>query len=229
MIQQLGHWGRSLARNLSFPRHILKRHLREFSQVIGPISLTLDVGSGRLSPYRALFDSQQYISLDYFEYADLRADAGFLPFPSKMADLVLVTEVLEHLPNPVTALTEMNRVLNTAGYLLLTVPLIWGVHDYVDYQRWTKRGLIKILTETGFEVITLKRRGGIFSTLGCMIAQIPMQVFGDMGHQRHKWLTWAYMLTWVILAPAPWLGTWLDPLDHQQDFTVGYSVLCRKK
>lgn len=201
----------------------------EFAQIIGPSSWILDIGSGSLRPYQSSFDSEHYAGIDYFEQADVKANASNLPFLSEIADVILATEVLEHLSNPAGVLQEINRVLCGRGYLVLTAPLIWGVHDYVDYQRWTELGLVKMLNEAGFEIIHLRRRGGIFSMVGCMITQIPVQVFGEMKDQRHWWTTAAFVMSWAVLTPIPWLASPFDRLDHRQDFTLGYSVLCRKK
>ncbi len=45
-----------------------------------------------------------------------------LPFPSGSVDLILATEVLEHLAAPALMLTECRRVLAPAGLLLLSTP-----------------------------------------------------------------------------------------------------------
>ena len=155
IAKRLGQWGQALSRRLSLPRHYLVTHLTEFARLTGPAHLILDIGSGKLAPYRPLFKHSHYITVDYFEQADVNADAGFLPFASGVADLAIATEVFEHLPQPVQALAEIRRGLKEKGFLLLTVPLIWGVHDYVDYQRWTERGLTRLLNESGFEILRL--------------------------------------------------------------------------
>lgn len=50
----------------------------------------------------------------------VEGDLGELPFADASFDLVVCTEVLEHLPDPRQALGELARVC--AGHLLLTVP-----------------------------------------------------------------------------------------------------------
>ena len=228
-LQQSGEWGLALSRRLSLPRYHIRKHLTNFAQMIGPSHLILDIGSGRLAPYRPLFDYERYVAIDYFEWADVRADASHLPFASESASVILSTEVFEHLPEPVEALREVRRVLQDHGYFILTVPLVWGVHDYVDYQRWTERGLTKFLNEAGYEVLEFRQRGGIFSMLGCMITQIPRQIFGSLSQQSHWWTRGAYALTWAVTLPIPWLASFFDYFDRSKDFTLGYSVLCRKQ
>jgi SAM-dependent methyltransferase len=47
---------------------------------------------------------------------------GFLPFADRCFDLVFVTEVIEHLKEPVRFLTDVRRILAPMGHLILTTP-----------------------------------------------------------------------------------------------------------
>lgn len=55
----------------------------------------------------------------------LRGDATRLPFPDATFDRVVTSEVLEHIQDDVTALTELVRVLRPGGMLAVTVPTWW--------------------------------------------------------------------------------------------------------
>ncbi len=52
-------------------------------------------------------------------FVDLQAP---LPIPDGSADLVVLQEVLEHLPNQLLALQEMHRILKPGGEVFLTTP-----------------------------------------------------------------------------------------------------------
>ena len=52
----------------------------------------------------------------------LRGDARRLPFPDATFDIVITSEVLEHIQDDVTAITEMVRVLKPGGRFAATVP-----------------------------------------------------------------------------------------------------------
>lgn len=66
------------------------------------------------------------------------ADACALPFADASFDLVLLTDVIEHIGEDVAALREARRVLRPGGDLLITVPAfpaLWGCQDEVSHHR----------------------------------------------------------------------------------------------
>ncbi len=52
----------------------------------------------------------------------LNGNIFHLPFPDNSLDIVLSSEVVEHLPDPMPALQEMRRVLKPGGYAMITTP-----------------------------------------------------------------------------------------------------------
>ena len=55
------------------------------------------------------------------------------PFPDGNFDIIVSTEVLEHLKAPFSALTEMVRLLKEDGLLILTIPNYWNLRYRVKY------------------------------------------------------------------------------------------------
>ncbi len=65
-------------------------------------------------------------------------DVCALPFPDCRFDLILATDIIEHVDDDLGALRELHRVLKPGSSLLLTVPafrLLWGLQDEVSHHR----------------------------------------------------------------------------------------------
>jgi len=56
------------------------------------------------------------------KYCNLVASAMYLPIKNCSVDIVLCSQVLEHVDNPVLALKEINRVLNKDGEAIIDFP-----------------------------------------------------------------------------------------------------------
>ena len=75
-------------------------------------------------------------------------------------DVVLATEVLEHVPATAGFLGEARRCLEPGGLLVLTVPFAarWHYIPY-DFWRFTPSGLDRVLREAGFQEVIVYARG----------------------------------------------------------------------
>ena len=114
----------------------------------------LDFGCAEM-PYRHLLSECIGADLPGNPQADIeiRPD-GTLPMDGGSVDAVLSTEVLEHVDDPQTYLSEAFRVLRPGGRMLLSTPGIFVWHpDPVDYWRWTSQGLRLEVERAGFEIV----------------------------------------------------------------------------
>lgn len=85
-------------------------------------------------------------------------------FEHSFFDVVTMYQVLEHLPDPSTELTKINRILKNNGLVVIDVPNIasfwakslrtkwWFMKDMHTYH-FTPKTLTKMLEKTGFKVI----------------------------------------------------------------------------
>lgn len=117
----------------------------------------LDVGCGD-KPYLPLVAHRavSWRGLDYDPgpLVDDLGAADALPYADGSFDLVLCTQVLEHLPEPQAAVAEMHRVLAPGGVALASTH---GVHVYhpdppgsgQDFWRWTHSGLERLFATHG--------------------------------------------------------------------------------
>jgi len=157
-------------------RTSIERALRaELPHVRGVV---LDVGCGH-QPYRDLLMSapssaERVIGVDIpsdkYGGHDIAWDGRALPVATASVDHVLLTEVLEHCPEPGVVLAEAWRALRPGGRLFLTVPFLWPLHDSPnDEWRYTPFALDRLLSGAGFEQVRLTGTGGWDASLAQML------------------------------------------------------------
>lgn len=124
-------------------------------------SVLVDVGCGAM-PYRRALSPElsKYIGVDFSDStnADIffRPD-GTVPLDDNSADIVLSTQVLEHVNDPAMYLKECFRILKPGGLIILSTHGYWIYHPSPeDYWRWTSAGLKKVLKNAGFEIVEFK-------------------------------------------------------------------------
>ena len=63
-------------------------------------------------------------------------------------NLICMFEVLEHTEDPISAASNIYKILDTNGYLLLSTPFIFHIHDEpYDFFRFTKYGLKNLFSK----------------------------------------------------------------------------------
>jgi SAM-dependent methyltransferase len=115
--------------------------LRAIASSLGPEARVLDVGA-KQAPYRKYFRGTRFETVDVRPEVkpDFVVDVQELTkvVPCDSYDLVICTEVLEHVEHPRLAVEEMRRILKPNGTLLATTPFIVPYHpDPTDYWRMT--------------------------------------------------------------------------------------------
>ncbi|HEY6900808.1 MAG TPA: class I SAM-dependent methyltransferase [Puia sp.] len=144
----------------------------------------LDIGCGKM-PYREILTkpaghTERYLGLDLEvavtkDYSgskpELLWDGKTIPLDADSVDSAMLTEVLEHCFDPQSVLKETYRVLKNDGYVFITVPFLWPLHDVpYDEYRYTPFSLEKHLAGAGFSNIRVKALGGWNASLGQMIS-----------------------------------------------------------
>lgn len=155
-------------------------------------SIILDAGAGE-SRYKVFCEHLEYTSQDFAEYdgagdlkgiqkdirdysaLDIVSDITAIPVDDESFDVVMCIEVIEHLPNPIEALSELNRVLKPGGKLIITAPFASLTH-YSPYHYAT--GFNKyfyehhLMNELKFKSIDIKANGNYFEFLAQEIRRI---------------------------------------------------------
>jgi SAM-dependent methyltransferase len=142
--------------------------------------------------------------------------------PDGAYDSALSLEVLEHVPDPFRAVGEIFRILKPGGVVVISVPHLSRIHDApYDYYRYTGFGLHYMLARAGFEIVEIRRKGGLLSFLGHQLSTLLLGlVWGLPVLQQTAW----FLNKWLIT--RPWYA--LDGvLDHSGIFALGYVVAAR--
>jgi SAM-dependent methyltransferase len=131
----------------------------------------VDYGCGT-KPYEPIFSPyvSEYLGLDIedSEHVDhVLSEDGTSSLPDNTADVVLSSQVLEHVPNPELYLNEVHRILKKDGLLILST------HGHMiyypvpkDYWRWTHEGLRKTLAGANLAVKEMKGIIGVTAAGG---------------------------------------------------------------
>jgi SAM-dependent methyltransferase len=161
--------------------------LRRAAASVPEAARVLDAGAGT-GPYRELFARHRYTSTDWANtphpeglQADVIAPIDDLPLDDAAFDLVICTEVLEHVADPAAALAELRRVLAPGGCLWATAPFVWEFHEEpYDFFRYTPHGLRSLLERTGFENVAITPFGGCFTTVAQLVRNLG-SISGNTG------------------------------------------------
>jgi SAM-dependent methyltransferase len=97
--------------------------------------IVLDAGAGSC-PYKKYFVHAKYESTDFENIFDqsLKNKHDFIcsldkiPKPDNYYNIIINTQVLEHVKYPQKVINEFYRTLKPGGKLFLTAPQGWGVH-----------------------------------------------------------------------------------------------------
>jgi SAM-dependent methyltransferase len=205
-----------------------------------PGSVVLEVGAGS-GFMRGIVEHEipavRYIASDIAptENTSVVLDACSLPISDDSVDVVLAVEVLEHVSRPEQLIAEAARVLRPGGQLILTVPFMFGVHDFQDFYRFTPRGLEQFLARQGLTLTHTRLRGGTFvASTGLVRTLILNSIVGSPvdwrargSEKKARWLVATAVLSpWALVTLAAYA---LDSaLDRHSASPPGYFFLCTK-
>ena len=189
----------------------------------------LDIGCGEM-PFKSLIEKHvsSYDSIDIERRVPEVSYVGSIQdmhmIEDGAYDSALCLEVLEHVQNPFIAVSEIHRILKKGGKLVCSVPHLSRLHEEPhDYFRYTLYGLQSLFENSGFKVISITPRGGLFSFLGhqlstlvlCSTWQIP--ILKQLAFLINKYLIvrGAYSLDRII--------------DKKNLFALGYTCVLEKE
>lgn len=226
-----------------FNQYIRDSWVQEQAALLPQGSRVLDVGAGS-GPYRSLFHHCEYHTHDFCQepttvgkYTDIDyvSDITSIPVVDASFDVILCTEVLEHVPDPVEAVKEMGRILRQGGKLLLSAPLGAFLHQepYHYYGGFTPYWYRKFLPEAGFEIDRIEANRGFFSWFGQEAVRFHSLINPCRLKNQGPAVYVGLAILWLITLPFlrgifPLSAGFLDRLGLENMATVGYHIIAVK-
>lgn len=157
----------------------------------------LDVGAGEM-PYKKYCGHLSYKSQDFGKYSgesvvkgiqtgkydsksvDIISDITDIPVKTNAFDYILCTEVFEHIPNPLSALKEIQRITKKGGGLILTAPFASLTHfnPYYFYSGFSEQFYKINLPKFGYKIKEIFVYGNYFDWLAVEFLRTPYVIFG---------------------------------------------------
>lgn len=190
--------------------------------------ILVDIGCGE-KPYAIVTKDlvSEHIGVDHEDTQhqksniDIFASAYNTTLPDASADTILCTAVLEHLERPKDALREMYRTLKPGGYIILTAPLFWHLHEEPrDFYRYTKYGLEYLFTGAGFQIVEISPFSGFIVTFSQELCYFL---------ERFRYRKGTAWLISGMQSLIQWLAYRLRHWDKSYDFTWLYLVVAQKR
>jgi SAM-dependent methyltransferase len=182
----------------------------------------LDVGCGQM-PYRKfVLDSglvSSYIGLDlednpiHVNKPDLLWDGKNIPLDDNSVDSVLITEVIEHVPDLIVLLKEIHRVLKPGGKVVGTCPFLFPLHEApYDFYRYTPFALNRFFLLANFSDIKIQALGGWDASMALMLG---------LWLKQSNLIFPIRMLLTIFLFPLYILLLWSEKRRHSFDVSKG--------
>lgn len=192
----------------------------------------LDIGGKKIRK-RGQFDigkhlvKVKYANIDPSTNPDYLCDGSNIPVKNNSFDLVICSELLEHVREPTLILKEAYRILKLGGVLLICVPFLFRIHsDPYDFGRYTDYYWRTVLKEIGFTRITIEKQGLYYSVLMDMLKLYTRE------KQKEK-KPWSKILNWIlkiVIAFGERIALGLEKREHVKNdsflnsFTTGFGI-----
>lgn len=190
----------------------------------------LDLGCGKVPLYGAYKDHvTENTCVDWENtlhknsYLDFECNlTETLPFEDNQFDTIILSDVLEHIPEPEKLLAEIARILSNNGKILLNVPFYYWLHEQPhDFYRYTEFALRRFVQNSGLELILLKSIGGAPEIMTDIFSKnvLRVPVLGHPMASFAQWFTYCFVRTSVGNRVSNKTG---------KSFPFGYFLIAKK-
>ncbi len=204
----------------------------------------LDLGCGK-KPYKHIYDKylNESLGIDVEttphmkQYIDKFYDGKNIPFDNETFDVVLCTEVLEHVEEPEKFLKEIHRVLKKNGKVIITVPFLQLLHETpYDFYRYTPFALKAMTSRNQLKLISISGFSGTFGFFITTSMRLPLKIINKVAKlTKFKFL---YSINnpfiWLFFVFPQYIYTlFCKPIENEKVFShqtcKGYAIICSKE
>jgi SAM-dependent methyltransferase len=126
-----------------------------------------------------------------------------IPFGNRLFDLIIMTDVLEHLENDAEALAALRPRLKPGGWLLLTVPALrwlWSEHDVTHHhrRRYHARELVSRLSATGYTICYLSHYNFVLFPIIAGVRLSHRMLYRGQARGRHDLAMPSFMTNMIL-------------------------------
>jgi len=216
-----------------FPRLGVDLFLDEVLKNVKKIRV-LDAGAGdrRYAHYFKYcdYESCDHPELDFNHQKNhtFYCDLNNIPRPENYYDLILCSQVLEHVLEPSKILQEFYRVLKPNCNLIITAPQCSGLHmEPYNYFNFLKYGLHYLCEKNNFKAIEIRPLGGIFFVLGKCLDQIFLVLLQKVNIPTPT-KSYLHKIFLYLMTPFNLLLYIFDKLDLEKKWTPNYGLIAKK-
>jgi 2-polyprenyl-3-methyl-5-hydroxy-6-metoxy-1,4-benzoquinol methylase len=165
----------------------------------------IDLGCGKVPLFEAYKNyvteniCVDWISTSKDGYLDFECDLNKgLPFDDGYFDTIILSDVLEHIPQPDEFWFEMSRILASNGKVFINTPFYYCLHEAPhDYYRYTEYALRRFAEYANFKILLIKPIGGTIEILADIFAKhlqfVPL--IGEVLSSVIQWAAFAFIKT----------------------------------
>jgi len=171
-------------------------------------------------------------------YRGILSQCDPIPLDDNTADVLICTEVLEHVPDPKQFLGELIRVTRPGGNMLITVPdarseaFVAATAPLEYFQEpnhirvYNKEGFRALIDEAGLEVVDHRFIGGFWSVYWPLAWLNAKESDGELPFNSDHPMVQHWVATWHEVQKHPQGHKIRDALN--QLLPKSQSILCRK-
>lgn len=191
----------------------------------------IDVGCGT-KPYKKYIAHKYYFGIEIpggshpedKKDCDVFYNGNEFPFKENSIDLIVITQVLEHVEKPWDIIFKLSKLLKKDGYILISVPFVSNLHEIpYDYFRFTPYSLIKMMNNNALKAVTIKKSCGLFGTIGFLISDLFYSSCIEV-HSKLK-----IFCAVLFCAPVQIFFMMLDIIFLKKGINLDWIILAKKK